>query len=92
MAQFQQTVIEYLEQYQPEEYERLKAKKCLRARVVELATSLYETVGYELRQLQAEHPDTPRAFLEVQAEELAIAALLPLPSDGTSNDGKGAEQ
>lgn len=79
MAQFQQIVIDYLESYQPEQYEALKSEHRLRERIEELVDVLYDERDRELRTLKAENPDKGDEQLTLFAEQMAIATVLPLP-------------
>ncbi len=80
MAQFQQVVLDYLEHYNPEEFEALKAERRLCERMHELVEQLYSETERELRVLKAEYPDKPEEQLVAFAEQIAIATVAPLPS------------
>lgn len=77
MACFQQMVLDYLEHYQPQEFEALKAERRLRARMDELVEELYAERDREYSLLVQQYPESPEEQLMSYAEQMAILAVLP---------------
>ena len=78
MAQFQQIVLDYLEHYQPDEYRRLVKRRELEAAMDALVDQLYEETEAALKRYRATDPDGSLEMLRLQAENIAIATVLPM--------------
>ncbi len=77
MAQFQQMVLDYLEHYQPEQYEALKQERRLRAHMDDLVDELYLATEAFRVTLTGQYPDRSEEQLSLEAELLAVEAILP---------------
>ena len=84
MAQFQQMVLDYLEQYEPGRYEQLKNQRRLLSSVKALAECMYEETDRIKTRLKATETELSEEQIRIEAEALAAAQFLPLP-DGESN-------
>lgn len=82
MAAFQQTVLDYLEHYQPDTFEVLKRSRGLRGHMQDLVEQLYAETDRVREALAQQNPDTPEELLLLEAEEIAIAAVLPMEPNG----------
>ncbi len=81
MTCYQQMVLDYLEHYQPKTYRALKNQQALRGYVDWMVLRLFETASIELERLESEYGTTSKEYLRVQAEEFAIASLMPMPEE-----------
>ncbi len=78
MAHFQQIVLVYLEHYQPDTYEVLRRAGGLRGHMEELVERLYEETERIRARLAEQYPDRPEEHLLLEAEGIAMAAVLPV--------------
>ncbi len=81
MAQFQPIILEYLEHYQPETFRELCASKQLRAYLQALVERLYIETDSAAETLRPLNLDMSEDQLQHYAEQMAIEAVLPMPSD-----------
>ena len=85
MSHYHITVLEYLRNYQPNEYAALKQAGELPAAIEARTEQLYAEADQVTARLRAAHPDMSELQLQMEAEAAAIAALLPFPTEEPIN-------
>lgn len=81
MAQFQQIALEYLEHYQPATYQELCASRGLRDHLQTLVERLCADADSAVEQLRPLNLEMSDEQLRHYAEQMAIDAVLPIPTD-----------
>ena len=79
MAQFYRIVMEYLEEYEPEQMAALQRERQLLSYVKELADTLHSESARIAERLRDHYPEMSDEQLQIEAEDAAIAAILPIP-------------
>ena len=85
MAQFQQIVLDYLEHYKPTEYQRLVEQRELREAMDRLVERLYGEAERVMAHLREAHPGASEEERRIEAERVAIATILPFPTEDENN-------
>ncbi len=78
MAQFQPIVLEYLEHYQPETYTALIRQQRLRAYMETLVEQLVAEAERTRQYLTEHYPERSEEQHALEADRIAIAAILSL--------------
>lgn len=78
MAEFQQIALDYLEHYQPSTFEALKRVRGLLPHVEALVERLYSETERVQSALAEQYPERSADLIRLEAEEIAIAAVLPM--------------
>ncbi len=81
MGQTYAMVLAHLEHEQPDEFERLKSERQLRKTVEARVHEIYAEADRVQARLRATYPKMSDDQLRLEAEQLAIAALLPTKED-----------
>ena len=78
MAQFYRIVIDYLEAYEPEQMKALRRERQLLPYVKELAETLHGESDRIAERIREGYPEMSDEQVRIEAENAAIAAILPV--------------